>query len=643
VVAGHGVRHVLLASRGGEQAGGAAGLAAELAALGARVKVAACDVADRDEVRRLLSCIPRENPLTAVVHAADVLDDGLIGTQSSKRIDVVLRPKLDTAWYLHELTAGMDLAAFVLFSSAAGTLGSPGQGNYAAANAGLDALAEYRRTLGLPAISLAWGLWERRSGMTAHLSDTDLERMARAGMPPLSQEQGLALLDRAVASDAATVVALRLDTRRLRASDDPVPPLLHGLVPVRYRRASAALAGTAAGTNGLAERLAVLPGPERRRLLADIVTTQAQIVLGHTNRTAIDARRTFRDMGVDSLTAVELRNRLAAETGLQLPPTVIFDQPTIDQIAEMLDAELGGARDAARPDADGESRTGDVAADLVARMYRQSLEAGEVKLGNSMLMSLAHLRPTFEDPADLERIPQPTPLVDPGAAARLVFFNPVAPLNGSSALSVLAQKLPGQLRVSALASPGFGSEEKMPATGTALISMHADTITDFVGDTPFLLGGHSSGGLIAYEVARELIARGKTPRGLILLDTYTAHKFVTANLETVFTQAVFAQASKLQIPIDGYRLSAAVWINTLFRDWEPVPLPVPSLLVRATHHADADADDWQTSMDYISSTVDVPGNHFSIVNEYAESTAQAIGRWLEEHVELPVVAGGSRP
>jgi len=402
---------------------------------------------------------------------------------------------------------------------------------------------------------------------------------------------------------------------------------------VRYRRASAASVGTAAGTNGLVERLTVLSGPERRRLLTDIVTTQAQIVLGHSNRTAIDARRPFRDMGVDSLTAVELRNRLAAETGLQLPPTLIFDQPTIDQIAEMLDAELGGASDAARPDADGESRTDDVDADLVAHMFRQSLEAGEPKLGRRLLMSVARLRPMFKDSADVERIPQPIPLVDPGAGARLVFFNAIAPLNRN--LSVLAQKLPGQLCVSALASPGFGSGEKIPATDTALISMHTDTITDFVGDTPFLLGGHSSGGVIAYEVAKELIARGMKPRGLILLDTYTYKRLATLGLEAGFQSTMFVRASEMQIPIDGYRLSATQRMSGLFLDWEPVPLPVPSLLIRATHPVDADADDWQTSLDYISSTVDVPGDHFSIANEYAESTAQVIGRWLEEHVELP--------
>jgi pimaricinolide synthase PimS1 len=229
-------------------------------------------------------------------------------------------------------------------------------------------------------------------------------------------------------------------------------------------------------------------------------------------------------------------------------------------------------------------------------MYRQSLEARETKLGASLLMSVARLRPMFEDSADVERIPQPVPLVDPGAGARLVFFNAVAPLNGDLALLALAQKLPGQLRVSSLASPGFRMGEKIPATGTALISMHADTISDLAGDTPYLLGGHSSGGIIAYEVAKELIARGRTPRGLIILDTYTYNRLAALGLETSFLSAMFVQASARRIPIDAYSLSATRWITSLFRDWEPMPLPVPSLLIRATHPVDADKEDWQTSL-----------------------------------------------
>jgi acyl transferase domain-containing protein len=384
---------------------------------------------------------------------------------------------------------------------------------------------------------------------------------------------------------------------------------------------------------GARERLAALSEPERRRVLTDIVTTQTQIVLGHSDRTAIDPRRTLRDMGVDSLVGLELRNRLAAETGLELPATLIFDHPTIDQIAGMLDAELGGASDAAPPDADGESWTDDAAVDLVAHLFRQSLEAGELELGNSLLMSVARLRPMFEDSADVERIPQPVSLVDPGAGARLVFFNPATPLNGNLGLAVLSQNLPAQLRVSALVSPGFESGEKIPATGAALISMHADTITDFVGDTPFLLGGHSSGGVIAHEVAKELIARGVMPSGLILVDTYTYGRLAALGLEAGLLSVMFARASEMQIPIDGYKLSATQWISGLFRDWEPAPLPIPSLLIRATQPFDAGLDDWQTTLDYMSSTVDVPGNHLNLT--YVETTAQAIARWLEEHVKLP--------
>ncbi|WP_258038749.1 type I polyketide synthase, partial [Streptomyces sp. SM12] len=256
LVARHGVRHLLLAGRRGPDAPGAADITAELTALGADVTVAACDVADRNALAALLDGIPANHPLTAVVHAAGALDDGVITSLTPDRVDTVLRPKADAARHLHELTRDKELRAFVLFSSAAGTLGGPGQGNYAAANAYLDALAQRRHALGLPARSLAWTLWEQRSALTGHLDDADLRRLARSGMPPLTTDEGLALLDAALTVDAAALLPLRLDLRALRAraaEGEPVPPLLRSLVPVPLRRPAA----TPPGSTGAApsERL----------------------------------------------------------------------------------------------------------------------------------------------------------------------------------------------------------------------------------------------------------------------------------------------------------------------------------------------------------------------------------------------------
>ncbi|WP_269435932.1 beta-ketoacyl reductase, partial [Planomonospora sphaerica] len=237
LVVEHGVRHLVLTSRRGLQAPGAVELAAELTALGARVTVAACDVADRQALADLLAGVPVEYPLRGVVHAAGVLDDGVVAALTPERIDAVLRPKADAAWYLHELTADLGLSAFVLFSSLAGTLGNAGQGNYAAANAFLDGLAAHRRARGLAAQSVAWGLWAG-GGMGAGLEAAQVRRMAGMGMGALAPEQGLALLDAAAGADAAAVVAVRLDVRVLAGAGAGLPSVFAGLVPVARRRAA---------------------------------------------------------------------------------------------------------------------------------------------------------------------------------------------------------------------------------------------------------------------------------------------------------------------------------------------------------------------------------------------------------------------
>ncbi|MEW2527040.1 SDR family NAD(P)-dependent oxidoreductase [Streptomyces sp. NPDC047071] len=344
LVARHGVRHLLLAGRSGPDAPGAAEAVTELGALGAQVTVAACDAADRDALAALLDGVPADHPLTAVVHAAGALDDGVVTSLTPDRLDAVLRPKADAAFHLHELTQDLDLKAFVVFSSAAGTFGGPGQGNYAAANAYVDALAQWRHARGLPAQSLAWTLWEQRSALTGHLDDADVRRLARSGMPALTTEQGLALFDAALTVDAPALVPLRLDRRALRAraaEGEPVPPLLRALVRVPVRRAAAA-APTADTDTSLAERLAALPEAEQRRTLVQLVCAQAAAVLGHTSGNAVAPARAFRDLGFDSLASVELRNRLGATTGLRLPATLVFDHPSPEALAGLLRDELAG-------------------------------------------------------------------------------------------------------------------------------------------------------------------------------------------------------------------------------------------------------------------------------------------------------------
>ncbi|TDP92880.1 type I polyketide synthase [Labedaea rhizosphaerae] len=334
LAAEHGVRELLLLSRSGPAAPGAAELVADLAELGARAEVLACDVADRVELAAAIG----DRVLGGVVHAAGALDDGVIGSLAAEQFDTVLAPKLDAAVHLDELTEGMPLGLFVLFSSAAATMGSVGQGNYAAANAFLDALAQRRRAAGRPGSSIGWGMWARTGAMGAHLDAADLARATRAGAA-LSDEDGRALFDAALHAGAAHVVATRLDLATLRAgaASAPVPALLRGLVRAPVWRTAGD--GPSSGPD-LVSRLAGLSELEQRRLLLDLVRGDAAAVLGHASVDPIDPERGFMELGFSSLTAIEIRNRLAAATGMRLPSTLIFDHPTAVKLAEHLRTAL---------------------------------------------------------------------------------------------------------------------------------------------------------------------------------------------------------------------------------------------------------------------------------------------------------------
>ncbi|GAA3657443.1 hypothetical protein GCM10022420_038380 [Streptomyces iranensis] len=339
LVAGHGVEHLLLASRRGSDAPGMAELVAELEAAGASVTVAACDVADREAVRELLAGIPAEVPLRGVVHTAGVVDDGVVEGLTEERVRRVLAPKVDAAWHLHELTQDMGLEAFVLYSSVAATLGAGGQGSYAAANAFLDALAQHRHARDLPALSLAWGLWGQASGMTQNLSTADAARAHRSGIVPMATEDALALFDRSMQVGRAAVMPVRMDLRTLGDRPVPVPPVLRQLVRRPVRKAAAGHGGGSGAE--WRERIAMAVPEEREQLLLDLVRTHLATVLGRTDPHDIDADGGLLEMGLDSLTAVELRNHLGTATGLRLPTTVVFDHPTPIALAKYLASRLG--------------------------------------------------------------------------------------------------------------------------------------------------------------------------------------------------------------------------------------------------------------------------------------------------------------
>jgi NADPH:quinone reductase-like Zn-dependent oxidoreductase/malonyl CoA-acyl carrier protein transacylase/nucleoside-diphosphate-sugar epimerase/acyl carrier protein len=340
LVTNHGVRNLLLVSRRGRAADGAAAIESELTGLGASVRIASCDAADRDALQRLLAGVSVEHPLTAVIHAAGVLDDAVFAAQTPRHLEAVLRPKMDAAWNLHELTACTDLSAFVLFSSAASVLGSRGQANYAAANAFLDALARHRRRQGLPGVSLAWGWWAQATGMTGHLDERDRKRMSRAGFVPISSEEGLALFDAALRQPRSFVMPAQLDLAAIR-SDSAVtglPPMFRGLIRPARRTAESVAAGES--SSDLRQRLAAMSTSEREHELLDVVCSHAAAVLGHDCADAVGMDQEFKELGFDSLGAVEFRNRLKSATGLKLQTTAVFDHPTPKALARYLASAL---------------------------------------------------------------------------------------------------------------------------------------------------------------------------------------------------------------------------------------------------------------------------------------------------------------
>ncbi|MFI0748630.1 SDR family NAD(P)-dependent oxidoreductase [Streptomyces sp. NPDC021224] len=345
LVGAHGVRHLLLLSRSGaglpadlDDAQATTGRAAGQVTAQVTAQAVACDVGDRDALARALAHIPSAHPLTAVVHTAGVLDDGVLEALTPERLDAVLRPKADAVRHLDELTADADLAAFVVFSSAAGVLGTPGQANYAAANAYLDAFAARRHADGRPAVSLAWGLWSEASGMTSGLGDADRGRIARSGLLPTGTDEGLAAFDRALTAAVPFLVPARVDTAALRTPTAPV--LLRDLAPAPAPSRRTAAEAAPAAPEPLRDRLLQLPAERRRETLLDILRAEAADVLGYGDPRRISADGAFRDLGFDSLTAVELRNRVSARTGLRLSSTAVFDHPSPAALVDHLLAGL---------------------------------------------------------------------------------------------------------------------------------------------------------------------------------------------------------------------------------------------------------------------------------------------------------------
>ncbi|MEU6912433.1 SDR family NAD(P)-dependent oxidoreductase [Streptomyces olindensis] len=652
LVAAHGVRHLLLTGRRGPQAPGAGALRAELAESGARVGVVACDAADRTALAEVVRrCEP---PLTAVVHAAGVLDDGVLDSLTPERMAAVLRPKADAAWNLHELTRDMGLSAFVVFSSVSGVLGRAGQGNYAAANSFLDALARRRTAEGLPALSLAWGPWEHTGGMAAG------QPRQRPGwrdvLVPLSTRHGLALFDAAVRTTEPVLVPVLLDRAALRSPSPPLPPPLRGIVRPDRPTAATTTATTASGSpGGLGQtpepgawraRLDRLPVGDRRAMLTELLRAEVADVLGYPHVDALPAGRSLAELGFDSLTAVQIRNRVSTALGLRLPVGVVFDHRTAEDLAHHLlgllptepataaahEASPAGTEAVARP------------AYSLSSLFRDVTAAGQPVAAMHLLVTASWALPTFTAAQGHEHALPPvrrSPGRPGSGRPTVVYFpayHPSLPSGGGD-FPRFHRAFQDDLDVLEFPHPGIGAGAAVPEDLAALAGAQAGNVLRHVGDGPFVLVGRSAGGNVAHLVAHRLQAMGRAPSGLVLLDTYHITPDNSGADWLLSLAAPPPQGTGQPVsPGDADRALAAMGAyNRIFLGWAPEPVTTPTLLVRAQRPTpamadSADGDDWRTSWPTAHDLVDVPGDHLTMMREHAESTAAAIRAWIEERV-----------
>ncbi|MEV0598847.1 type I polyketide synthase [Streptomyces sp. NPDC050315] len=666
LVAEHGVRKLVLLSRRGPNAPGTAELLAELEQLDAEARAVACDAADRAALAEVIATIP---DLTGVVHAAGVLDDGVIATLTPERMDAVLRPKVDAALNLHHLTADRpDLTAFITFSSAAGVFGNPGQGNYAAANAFLDALAVHRRAQGLPAQSLAWGLWADEAtgtadGMAGGLSKADLQRMARTGVRALTPAEGLALFDTAATLAAPAPIPIHLDLTTLAESfEDEVPGFFRALVRRPVRRTAA----TAAGSGDPAARLrARLDGlstdAEREQALLELVVERAASVLGHHSAQAIDPERDFLEAGFDSLSAMELRAALQSATGLSLPPMAVFDNKHPVGLAQVLvkayAGQPGGGGTAsgtygAQPPAVGiGTANGDASdpADTITGLFRDAIRVGRTPQAFDLLRAVAGLRPAFGSAAELAELgglPSPVTLADGPARTRIICLSTPMATGGTHQHARFAAPFRGRRRVATLPIPGFTRDDRLPASVDALVEVLAEGVLAAAEGEPFVLFGYSSGGVLAHATARQLEKMagqrgGHGPAGVVLVDTYR----VTGDEGGGMQAEVFAEMSAALVDRDAeFGLFNSTGLSAMSAYFDLLPRfgleeqpAAPVLFVGAdepflTPEQAANAGDAWRAVPWFTPHTHrlVPATHFTIVEEQAERTARTVEEWVAE-------------
>ncbi|MFF9349365.1 type I polyketide synthase [Streptomyces sp. NPDC014734] len=621
-LARQGAEHVVLLSRRGPAAPGAAALTAELNARGTTAEAVSCDLTDKDAVAAVLDGLSANGtPVRSVVHLAGDRALGPLATAGPGHVADAAHAKATGAAHLDELLDDTALDAFVLVSSVAGTWGVGDHAAQAAAGAYLEALAARRRARGARATSVFFGPWEEAR---EQLGESGGGQLLRTGVSFLDGDLALAGLAQALHEEESALTVADIDWKRyLPVVTTTGPHPFFGELPEARELTRPA---PATGDSDFTTRLRSLPAAERRRLLLDLVRDEAAAALGHPSGDAVAERAVFRDNGMDSLAAVDLRNRLAAAIGTTLPSTVVLTHPTPADLADHLLDHL-----ATPPTPD--HRTGGPTTDLVARLHREAVRAGRPGDADTLLSQLAALRPKSSEPLP----PVADRLTAHTSGPRLVCVAPIVPLTGPDTYFALARALPGHWAISCLTPPGFGADEVLPATREALVTGLAQAVAAGTGeeaDEPVILLGTSSGGILAHATARHLADRGTPVRAVVLLDTYDLRTPAARGLLPHLWHGLY-EREHLTGGYDATTLSAHAWTEQLLRTWSPGPVPFPTLLLRASEPlpappgTDTGPDDWQTGLPHITTTLTTPGNHLTLINRHAATTATRITDWLD--------------
>jgi malonyl CoA-acyl carrier protein transacylase/acyl carrier protein len=610
LVTDHGVAHLLLTSRRGTDAPGANELAQELSALGATVEVAACDISDRDEVEALLGRVPAERPLTGVVHAAVVSDNALIESMTVEQLERVLAPKVDGAMHLHELTQDLDLGCFVLCSSIAATFGGPGQGNYAAANAFLDALAGHRHARGLEGVSVQWGVWEGVGGARtlAGSLDQSLGRLSgSASFRPFPADVGCRLFDGALAAELPLVLVspYRLDVVRQEVQAATAPRLLSTLIRSRPRRAPS---GRQQG----------------RGTIVDQTRAQIAAALGYESPDALQMDLSFLELGFDSLVSLELRRRLQAVTGLDLPATLMFDHPTPAALVAHLQALAGNTSLAAAPSGPA------VESGTLVGIFQRAHRLGRLKDGVAFAEAAARLRPRFGLSHMDGQAPAVVGLAGGGDDPIVVCIPSLVASSGPHEYARFAKAFAGRREVVAVPVPGFAPDALLPSRFDAAVGAQVAAIRRHAHDRRVALVGFSTGGLLAYAVAEQLAREGIAPAAVVLIDSYTASTMWPI-ADAVFDRMLSGEGA--HPAVDDDRLTAMGGYLGLLSGWTPGEPVAPTLLVKAANPVPGmvRAGDWTASWPLRHAAIALAGTHLTLLEDNAQATADAVDDWLVRH------------